>query len=385
METTLKVLMIGSDRKLFEERSAVSERIKGYGDLVGELHIVVMAKSSLGLKEKQIAPNVWLYPTNSLSRWLFVRDAAKLGKKVVRARSFVRGRSLVTTQDPFESGWAGLKVKKKWRLPLEVQLHTDPFSPYFSGPLNFIRKIIAKRVLRRADSVRVVSESIKDSLLTTSYLLPTTKVSVLPILVDKEKIGSGQISFDLHARYPWRFIILTVSRLSPEKNLGLAVETLRLVREKFPNTGLLIVGSGPEEKSLKSKVRSLKLDGAVEFAGWQENLSSYYKTANVFLQTSLFEGYGMSLVEAGLSGLPVVTTPVGLAQELEHGKDAYIFSAGRPELFAQGIVDLLEHNQKRENLGINLKNTLESKLLNKEDYLSQMKRGWEETVKRALN
>lgn len=382
METSLKVLMIGSDRKLFEEGSAVAERIKEYGKLVGELHIVVFALSNLGLKEKQLASNVWIYPTNSISRWFFVRDAAKLGKKVVRARSFVRGRSLVTTQDPFESGWAGLKVKKKWRLPLEVQLHTDPFSPYFSGPLNFIRKIIAKRVLRRADSIRVVSESIKDSLLATSYLLPTTKVSVLPILVDKEKIETAPLAFDLHARYLWRFIILTVSRLSPEKNLGLAIETLKLVREKFPNTGLLIVGSGPEEKSLRSKVRSLKLEGAVEFVGWQENLASYYKTANVFLQTSLFEGYGMSLVEAGLSGLPVVTTPVGFAKELEHGKDAYVLEP-RAELLAEGIADLLEHNQKRENLRINLKNTLANKLLSKEEYMARINDNWEQTSRKV--
>ncbi|MEX0919238.1 MAG: glycosyltransferase, partial [Parcubacteria group bacterium] len=212
MESTLKVLMIGSDRKLFEEGSAVSERIKGYGTLVGELHIVVMTKSSLGLKKKQLAPNVWLYPTNSFSRWFYVRNASKLGKNIVRERQFVRGQSVISTQDPFESGLAGLRVKKKWRLPLEVQMHTDPFSPYFSGPLNFLRKIIAKRVLNSASGIRVVSESLKQKL-TAGNLHLKAPISVLPIYVDKEKIESAPVTFDLHARYPWRFIILCVSRL----------------------------------------------------------------------------------------------------------------------------------------------------------------------------
>ena len=384
--------MIGSDRKLFEPGSAVSERIKEYGGLVGELHIIVFAKSSLGLKEKQIAPNVWLYPTNSLSRWFYVRDAVKIGKKIVFNKKFIRGRSVITTQDPFECGLAGLKVKSKWRIPLEVQLHTDPFSPYFSGLLNFLRKRIAKKVLHKADSIRVVSEPIKNSLLTSYSLLPTS-ISILPIYIDRERIESAKLSFDLHARYPWHFILLTVSRLTKEKNIGLALKSLALVRERFPDTGLIVVGAGPEEKSLRQKAKSLNLEAGVEFVGWQEparttegvqsggDLASYYKTANAYIQTSFFEGYGLSLIEAGLSGLPVLTTPVGIALELEHEKDAYIYPAGHPELFAQGISDLIENNQKRENLRVNLKEKLESKLMSKEDYLSKMGEAWEATAK----
>lgn len=362
MEKTLKVLMIGSDRKLFESNSAVSERMKEYGTLTEELHIIVFSLKSMGLKPKQLGKNIWIYPTNSVTSLLKPFDAARIGKKIVFDRKFVRGESVITTQDPFESGWAGLKVKKRWRLPLEVQVHTDPSSPYFSGFLNNIRKMIARTVLAKADSVR--------------------DVKTLPIYVDKEKIENEPIKFDLHARYPWHFIILTVSRLVSEKNLGLALEILALVRQRFPDTGLVMVGSGPEEKVLKLKVKSLKLEGAVGFAGWQNELGSYYKTANAFLQTSLFEGYGLSLVEAGLSGLPVVTTPVGIAQELEHGSDVYIYPATRPDLFSESIIELIESNQKRENLRFNLKKTLESKLLSKEQYLSRLKENWENTAKK---
>src|SRR3989344_1516262 len=158
MEKSLKILSISSDRKIFEVGSAVSERMKEYGALVGELHIVVLSKGSLGLKEKQVAPNVWAYPTNSSTRWLYVRDASILGKKIIFDKKFVRGESLITTQDPFECGLAGLNIKNKWRLPLEVQLHTDPFSPYFNGALNIIRKFIARGVLKHADGVRVVTQ-----------------------------------------------------------------------------------------------------------------------------------------------------------------------------------------------------------------------------------
>ncbi|MBI1974287.1 MAG: glycosyltransferase [Candidatus Zambryskibacteria bacterium] len=358
----MKVLSISSDRRLFEEDSAVSERIKEYAEMVEEYHVVVFALKSLELKPKQLGQNIWIYPTNSWSRWFYVFDAARIGKKIVFDRKFVRGESVITTQDPFESGWTGLKIKKRWRLPLEVQIHTDPNSPYFSGFLNYIRKIIARTVLAKADSVR--------------------DVKTLPIYVDKEKIENAPIKFDLHALYPWHFILLAVSRLSKEKNLDLAIQILSLVREKYPDTGLVIVGSGPEESRLKNLVKKMGLETAVYFAGWQNELASFYKTANAFIQTSLFEGYGLSLVEAGLSGLPVVTTPVGIAQELENGKDAYIYPASRPDLFALGIIELIESNQKRENLRFNLKKTLESKLLSKEQYLSKLKENWENTAKK---
>ncbi|MEK7227316.1 MAG: glycosyltransferase [Patescibacteria group bacterium] len=376
MEQNLKVLMISSDRNVATLGSAVAERMKEYGKLVEELHIVLLSDRSHGLKRVQIAENVWVYPTNSLTSILRPLDAARVGKRTVFEKKFVRGKSIITA-DSMECGWAGMKIKKKWRLPLEIQVHTDLFSPYFSGFQNAVRKFFARTVLENADSIRVVSEDLKSKILN---LKSTANISVLPIYVDKEKIENVPIKFDLHARYPWHFITLMVARLAPEKNISLAIKILALVRRQFPDTGLVVVGSGPEEKSLKALAKKMNLEGAVEFAGWQEEVASFYKTANALLQTSLFEGYGLSLIEAGLSGLPVVTTPVGIAQELEHGKDAYIYPADSPKLFAGGIMDLIENSQKRENLRFNMKKTLESKLLSKEDYLNLLGEGWRKTA-----
>src|SRR3989344_1155252 len=252
---SIKVLSIGSDRKLFENGSVVSERIKEYGSLVEELHIVVFALKLLGLKEKQLTPNIWIYPTNSSSRLSYVGDAAEIGKQLVLNRKFVRGLSVITTQDPFECGLAGLRIKNKWHLPLEVQLHTDPFSPYFLGFLNTLRKRIAKKVLRNAESVRVVTAGLRSKL--ASYAV--AKISVLPIYVDREPIENAKLSFDVHARYSGHFIILCVARLEPEKNLELALQTLSLVRKTFTDVGMIIVGSGREESHLKSYAKKLGL------------------------------------------------------------------------------------------------------------------------------
>ncbi len=371
----MKVLMISSDRRVLEAGSAVSLRMKDYAAQVEELHIVVLCDASEGLKEGAIDKNVWAYPTNSSIKFTRPFDAARIGKRLVIERGFVRGKSIITAQDPFECGWAGLKIKKRWRLPLEVQVHTDPFSPYFSGTLNRVRKFIARRVLKRVDRIRAVSREVAERLGETMDL--SSKIYILPIAVDQEKITSGNLTFDLHARYGWTFVLLAVARLEKEKNLGFALRALAEVRKTFPDTGLVIVGSGSEEKHLRSLSQKLGLEGFVDFIGWQNNLASFYKSANVFIQTSIFEGYGLALIEAGLNGLPVISTPVGIAKEFENGRDLYLVNHNDIESLAAEIGDLLANNYKRETLKMNLKKTLESRLISKEEFVKELIDNWQ--------
>lgn len=374
--------MIGTDRNLFDPASAVSGRIKEYGALVAELHIIVFAKKSLGLKEVKLADNIWLYPTNSSSRWFYRGNATRLGKKIVFNNKFVRGLSLITAQDPFECGSVAYKISKGWRIPFELQLHTDPFSTHFSGFLNNIRKRIAQKILPKAANIRVVSEGVKKQLLSTMPDL-SGRVEVLPIYVDINRFEEAKISFDLHARYGWKFVILMVCRLTEEKNIPQALKALQLLMTKYPDTGLVIVGSGPLEQTLIKLAKDIGIYRNISLVGWEKNLDSYYKTANIFLQTSLFEGYGMSFIEAGLSNLPIISTPVGVATEFEDGKELYLCPINDPGYLASAIADLIENNQKRENLKINMKNALKSKLLSKDEYLKRLISNWEKTAKQS--
>lgn len=328
----MKVLMISTDRNILVPGSAVSERMKEYGGLVERLDIILLSDRSHGLKETELSKKVRVFPTNSLNKFLRPINAVQIGRKI--------DCSIITTQDPFECGWAGMKLKRVKKVPLEVQLHTDPSSPHFSGFLNWIRKQMMKMVMKHADGVRDVAN--------------------LPIYVDRSRI-EGEPEFDLHERFGFKYVILMVTRLAKEKNINLALEAFAKVRVKFPEAGLVIVGSGPEKFEAQ--------DGVV-FAGWQDDLASYYKTADVFVQTSVYEGYGLSLVEAGLSGLPVVSTPVGIAARL---KDVRV--AHTPDEFARAIESAINSPKTAD-----LKQELETIVLTKEMYLSKIKENWEKTA-----
>jgi glycosyltransferase involved in cell wall biosynthesis len=350
--------------------------MKEYAAEVGELHIIVLSDKKHSLMPEVLASNLKVYPTNSYINYLRPRDAIKLGREVINANHLSPGQAMITA-DSVEGAWAGLKLKEMFNLPVELQIHTEIFSSHFRGFQNRVRKSYAKKILKNVDAVRVVTEALRMEI----EPLTQAPITVLPIYVDKEKIINEPVQFDLHAQYGWHFVLLTVARLAPEKNLGLMLEVLAQIRTTFPSTGLVIVGSGSEEANLKTKARNLGLDGFVAFVGWQEHLASFYKTADIYLQTSFYEGYGLSLVEAGLSNLPVVTTPVGIAGELTHAQDALIFPVYTPKLFIEGITGLIENPSKRENLRVNLKHTLEKKLLSKEDYLKTLKENWERIAK----
>ncbi|MEK7194213.1 MAG: glycosyltransferase [Patescibacteria group bacterium] len=357
----LRVLMISSDRNILVTESAVTSRINEYRKIADELHIILLSDKKHNLKPARLFENVWVYPTNSDNRFLRPMDAVRIGKKITC--------SLITTQDPFECGWVGMRLKKLKKIPLEVQLHTDPFSVHFAGGLfNIIRKWIMKSVLRQADSVRVVLRSVGDELMEKYGV---KNISVLPIYIDRTRI-EGRLKFDLHDKYRFKTVLLMVTRLAREKNINTALECLKKVRHKFPDTGMVIVGSGTEKFE--------EQDGVV-FVEWQEDLSSFYKTSDIFIQTSDFEGYGLSLVEAGLSGMAVVSTSVGVAKELVEEKDLLI-STSDAESFAVAVDSLINNKDLRERLGNSLKKSIEAKVLTKEAYLNKIRENWEKTARK---
>lgn len=325
----MKLLSISTDRKIFERGSAVAQRQIEYAKKYEEMHIIVFADKSFN--EISLAPNLWVYPTRSASKWRYVFDALKLGRFIVEKR----GITHVTTQDPFETGLVGALIKNRHTIELELQIHTDIGSPYFQKftKLNRIRTLISKYTLVRANHVRVVSERIKKYV--EKYVEPS-KIEVRPVPVDVEKIKNASIfaGADLHAKYPqFSKIVLMASRLEPEKNIEMAIKAFKIVLETMPQAGLVIVGSGSEESGLKKLVQRLGIEKAVMFEEWHNNLASYYKTCDCFLVTSWYEGYGMTLVEAKAAGAKIVSTDVGVAGEVGAEVVGY-----RPEDVGYGIL-----------------------------------------------
>jgi glycosyltransferase involved in cell wall biosynthesis len=384
----MNVISISTDRKIFEDGSAVRARQIEYGALFGEMHIVVFTSLFSRLPRMvQIAPNVWVYGTHSFSKFLYMRDASRLSQKILKERAFTPENVVVTTQDPFETGVVGARLARTSKLPLHVQIHTDFLNQFFKKGsfLNACRVRLARRVLPHADAVRVVSERIAASL--KSWPLKSgAPVDVLPIFIDTEKIerSTAVAGLDLRKKYPqFSFIILMASRLTEEKNIGFGIRVFKKLQEEYSGIGLVVVGEGPEKGRLKSLARKLGIQKHVVFEGWQNDLISYYKSAHLLLITSSYEGYGMTIVEAIAARCPVVSTDVGVAGEiLRQGKESCVCEVGNMEQFFNAISRLIEDSGLRETLVHEAAAKLQKVVVSdKVEYLGRYQRGIESVKK----
>ncbi|MDP3957997.1 MAG: glycosyltransferase [bacterium] len=369
----VNVLMLSTDRNAFQEGSAVRARFRDFGTITDTLHIIVLSKGNH--RPEAIAENVFLHPTNSRSKWCYLSDAWRIGKGLPRP-------DLVTAQDPFETGFVGWRLARYHRAKLELQVHTDFLSPYFarrSFP-NRVRVFIARFLLPRAAGIRVVSERIASSLKTKNLKLKTAPV-VLPVFIDAEKLMSAQPAFDLHARYPqFNFIALTVARLEPEKNVSLGLRAMVRVIKEYPKVGYVIVGEGSERRNLELLTKNLKLEQNVVFAGWQDDTASFYRGADLYLSTSDYEGYGLSLIEAAIHGVPIVATDAGIVGTvLRDGESALVCPPHDAECLAKKASSIILDKEFAKKV----KRSATAEALSclpkdKEAYLEEYKKNWED-------
>jgi glycosyltransferase involved in cell wall biosynthesis len=236
---------------------------------------------------------------------------------------------------------------------------------------------MARFLLPKARRIRVVSERIKRHLVT--LISDPPPITVLPIFVDISHIGSAKPSYDLHKLYP-RFttIILALSRLEPEKNIGLGIAALARLRDRFPGAGLVIVGKGSERARLEQAAQEQGIASQVALHGWADDTVSAFKTADIFLLTSDFEGFALTLVEAAAAGLPIVTTDVGLVGDvLKDEESALVCPSRDPGCMAGKLERLLSDAPLRRRLADNARRSvLDGLLKTNEEYLEAYGRLW---------
>ena len=147
-------------------------------------------------------------------------------------------------------------------------------------------------------------------------------------------------------------VIGMVARLSPVKGQDIMIRAMADIVRRFPEANLVLVGDGKEKNALLSLVRDLSLGSHVFFlpvVSRQENIIPFF---DVFVMPSRQEGLGLSVMEAQAQGLAVVASDVGgLPTLISHGQTGILVPKEDAGQLARAIIDLLEHPQKRSELG----------------------------------
>ena len=137
--------------------------------------------------------------------------------------------------------------------------------------------------------------------------------------------------------------ILTVGRLSPEKNHALLIRAFAILNRTRP-ARLTILGIGSEKEALQQLALSEGVADRVTFAGFAIDPFPYYADADLFVLSSDFEGFGLVLVEAMSCGVPVVSTDCesGPREILADGQFGRLVPCGDADALARAMADTLD-------------------------------------------
>lgn len=140
-----------------------------------------------------------------------------------------------------------------------------------------------------------------------------------------------------------RFKVVQVSRLETEtKGQHIVIEAIKILRDNYSNLNVQLdfIGEGKSEEKLKKLVEISKLNDRIQFLGLKDREYIYKNLCNydLLVQPSLYEGFGLTIVEAMAAKVPVLVSNIdGPMEIIENGKYGYFFESGNPTELAEKI------------------------------------------------
>jgi glycosyltransferase involved in cell wall biosynthesis len=218
------------------------------------------------------------------------------------------------------------------------------------------REWLYRRALAGTDAVVAVCEAARNDAVRRG-LVPMAKTRVVPngIRVD----GFQTVSATMHRRLLDRLrlpaqtqLIGNVGRLNWAKDQACLIRAFRRVNEQLPDTVLLLVGEGELRKDLELRAAEEGVTDRVHFLGDRNDVHELLQGLDLFVLSSVSEGYSLALLEAGAAGLPIVATDVGGNGEIVHdGETGRLVPAGDPATLAETMLSLLRDPSHARALG----------------------------------
>lgn len=241
---------------------------------------------------------------------------------------------------------AGFFASRFRGLPL---IHNEHSSAHYRTGLG---RRLAQLCLPFADAVicnsRHTAESIADV-----YRIAPDRLHVLYNPVEHRQLAQGrehvrgQLNFDAGD-----LVIGHVGGMIATRDQGTLLTAFREIQTQRPNTHLVLIGDGPMRGALVSLAGQLGISDYVHFIGYTAQVGDYLGAMDIYVNTTLDEGFGIAVVEAMLAGLPVVLADAGAHPELiTDGVHGVLYPGGEDRCLAQQILELIDQPDKRSRLG----------------------------------
>lgn len=245
-------------------------------------------------------------------------------------------------------GYMAFRLGKKHGVPYIVSLRgadVPGFSERFTLLYSFLKPLI-RQVWRESSRVIAVSLGMQRLAEKTA---PAQPMSVIPngIAIDEFSVAAGSADDKLR--------VISTSRLTPRKGLRFLIQALAEMKTQqgIDDIEALLIGDGHERESLEDMAREMGVADQVRFIGRVEHaeLKGWYAQADIFILPSMNEGMSNAMLEALASGLPLLVTRTGGADEvLEEGINGFALEMRSAEDIAEKLLRLRNDRDLRSRM-----------------------------------
>lgn len=215
-------------------------------------------------------------------------------------------------------------------------------------------KFFLPHSLKKADKIIADSQSTKKDLIRL-FKTPEDKINVIYLGIDKEIYALKNKSLLAQVRHKYNLpekFILFIGMLSPRKNLPRMLNAFNILKKKgYPHKFVVVGAKGWLYESIFANVKKQNLQDEVIFTGYvpDAELPAFYKLADLFLFTTLYEGFGLPILEAMASGCPVVTSTTSSMPEVA-GDAALLVDPKNVGEIAKAMENILTNKKLKQEL-----------------------------------
>ncbi len=317
-------------------------------------NVYIFAAKHSGYYDKN--PNVFRFKSIDLnykiSYPLPLISSPKIGRAIKRINL-----DIIHSHHFFLSGQIAWYYAKKLKLPLIFTYHTRynlyvhyaPLPEELSKPL---AKTLSTLYANSCNAVIAPSKSIKDLILEYGAKKP---VYIIPSGIDINKFKKTDDEEKIREKYNIKddaILLLTVCRLSEEKNLDFLLKVFQKIIKKRKNVYFMIVGDGPEKENLEKQSFRLGLKGKIIFTDKisYQRIPSFYNASDIFLFSSFSEVQPTIFTEAMASGLPIVAIKaIGSEDVITNGENGFLASDDIDD-FSQKALKIIDNENLRKRM-----------------------------------
>lgn len=348
----MNLLVISRNENIFNENDPAFKEYLACSTLVDQIHIIVLTKKALKEEEvkqiKNINNKLFIYPTNSTRSIFYFFDAIKIAKAET-VNKFYSIIDLISGEDTMLCGFISYYLSRKYKRNFIINIYKNIFNP--DQDVSFIKKAFRHDVvhflLKRAHGIRVLSQLIGE-IVYSQYPKLQDRIFVLPFLADIEKLQEIESSISIRKQYPnFNIIFIHVAEQVKFRTLLKLRNIMKVASQRYPLSGLVVLGN--IKKRFWHPWFFSRLPKNIVFERISDKVHSYYKTANVFIDTSSESDPGGPITEAALVGCPIVASKTKASVEaIKDGENGFIADPNDVQGFFKKIIDILETPGLRE-------------------------------------